>query len=200
MTEPAARQLLDRPARRAAILRAAAVAFAEKGFAATSMEDVAAAAGITKLIIYRHFDSKQALYDAVLEQVADRLRDEFLSGLDTGRTASTAVHALLAVAREDPAAFTLLWRHASREPRFAEHARAIRARGVNVAARVLEPVAFRSPEVRAWAAEMIVSYLVESILQWLDAGDPSDDQTIADYLTRSLPAMVTAWSAPVRSG
>ena len=170
------------------------MAFAEKGFAATSMDDVAAAAGITKLIIYRHFDSKQALYDAVLEKVNDRLRDEFLTGLEGERKGSLAVHALLAVAREDSAAFTLLWRHASREPQFAEHAREIRAQGVNIATRVLAPVAFPSPAVRAWAAEVIVSYLVESILQWLDTGDPADDEAVADYLSRSLAPMIASWN------
>ena len=70
------RVLLDRPTRRAAILRAAAAAFAERGFADTSMDDVAAAAGITRLIVYRHFDSKEALYAAVLQHVRDRLAEE----------------------------------------------------------------------------------------------------------------------------
>jgi len=160
------------------------------------MEDVAAAAGITKLIIYRHFDSKQALYDAVLEKVNDRLRDEFLTGLESNRKGSLAVHALLAVAREDTAAFILLWRHASREPQFADHAKEIRARGVGIATRVLMPVPFPSPEVRAWAAEVIVSHLVESILHWLDTGDPSQDDVVADYLSRSLAPMIAAWSQP----
>ena len=70
------RVLLDRPARRAAILAAAAGAFAERGFADTSMDDVAAAAGITRLIVYRHFDSKEDLYAAVLQHVRDRLAEE----------------------------------------------------------------------------------------------------------------------------
>jgi AcrR family transcriptional regulator len=45
------RVLLDRPARRASILAAAAGAFAQRGFADTAMDDVAAAAGITRLIV-----------------------------------------------------------------------------------------------------------------------------------------------------
>ena len=158
------------------------------------MEDVAAAAGITKLIIYRHFESKQALYAAVLEQVADRLRDEFLVVLESGRPGGGAVHALLAVAREDPAAFTLLWRHASREPQFAEHADAIRQRGVRVAQQLLEPIPFRSARVRRWAAATIVSYLVESILHWLDEGVSGSDDDVADLVTNSLPAMIGAWA------
>jgi len=52
------RQLLSRADRQAQLLRAAATAFARAGFAATSMDDVAAEAGVTKLIVYRNFDSK----------------------------------------------------------------------------------------------------------------------------------------------
>ena len=188
------RQLLDRPARRAAILRAAATAFAEKGYAATSMDDVAAVAGVTKLIIYRHFDGKQALYDAVLEGVADSLRDRFLVGIESGRPGPGAVEALLAVAREDPAAFHLLWRHASREPQFAEHADEIRQRGVRAAERLLAGVTFPSDAIRRWAAATIVAYLVESIVTWLDEGDPTRDDVVADLLSRSLPGMVGAWA------
>ena len=78
------RVLLDRPARRAAILQAAAAAFAERGFADTSMDDVAAAAGITRLIVYRHFPSKEALYVAVLEGVRDRLAEETVASFGRG--------------------------------------------------------------------------------------------------------------------
>src|SRR5205807_1032314 len=109
------RVLLDRPARRESILLAAATAFAQSGFAATSMDDVAAEAGITRLILYRHFDSKEALYTAVLERVRDRLEEESRVEIE-GRRAISAIRALLVVGRENPAALVLLWRHASREP------------------------------------------------------------------------------------
>ena len=74
------------PTRRAAILRAAAAAFAERGFADTSMDDVAAAAGITRLIVYRHFPSKEALYVAVLEGVRDRLAEESVASIERGES------------------------------------------------------------------------------------------------------------------
>ena len=74
-------RLLPRAERAAAILQGAATAFAHSGYAATSMEDIAAASGITKLIVYRHFDSKEELYRSVLEGVAARLADEFTQGM-----------------------------------------------------------------------------------------------------------------------
>ena len=73
----APRKLLSRSQRQAAILQGAATAFATKGFASTAMEEVAAASGITKEIVYRHFASKEELYRAVLDGAAQRLQAEF---------------------------------------------------------------------------------------------------------------------------
>ncbi|HJT42783.1 MAG TPA: TetR/AcrR family transcriptional regulator [Rhizomicrobium sp.] len=54
-------------ARTAEILEAALCQFAEKGFAATKLDDVAKRAGITKGTIYLYFDSKQALFEALAQ-------------------------------------------------------------------------------------------------------------------------------------
>jgi AcrR family transcriptional regulator len=103
---------LPRAARQEAILRGAARAFAGTGYAATSMEDIAAASGITKLIVYRHFDSKEELYRSVLQRVFDRLAEEFVIGYSRG-AGGVGARSLLTVAREDPDGFQLLWHHAS---------------------------------------------------------------------------------------
>lgn len=191
--EPAGpRRLLGRSDRRDAILAAAAVAFAERGFASTSMEDVAAEAGITRLIVYRHFESKPVLYDAVLERVSERLRAAFTAEMTPGRISAGAVRAMLGVAREDPAGFTLLWRHAAREPRFAAHADLIRSRVVGGASELLSS---RAPLAQSrWAAATLVAYLVEGVLAWLDEGDPGQDAAFTQMMSRSLPALVRAWS------
>jgi len=52
------RQRMPRAQRREQILAAATHAFARAGFADTSLDDVAAEAGVTRVILYRHFDSK----------------------------------------------------------------------------------------------------------------------------------------------
>jgi len=131
------RRLLRREERQASILRGAAAAFARSGFAATSMEDVAEACGVTKLIVYRHFDSKEELYRTILQRTFDRQAEELRKGL-TGRSPGVGARTLLTVAREDPAAFVLLWRHAAREPQFAEHARTLRALAVFAAHELLQ--------------------------------------------------------------
>ena len=98
------RRLLRSEERQAQILLAASRAFARGGYAATSMDDVASEAGITRLIVYRHFASKEVLYRAVLTAVADRLRDEFQAGTSQpGHDDQRWIHRMmLAVATREP--------------------------------------------------------------------------------------------------
>lgn len=56
------------PDSRQRILTAATALFAQRGFAATSVDRIAARAALNKAMIYYHFHSKQALYRAVLRE------------------------------------------------------------------------------------------------------------------------------------
>ena len=116
MAQATTRRLLNTQERQAQILRAASRAFARAGFAATSMDDVAAEAGITRIIVYRHFASKETLYRAVLTAVAERMRDEFLAGMPKpGHDDQGWIHrVMLVVARQNPDGFRLLMVHAAR--------------------------------------------------------------------------------------
>ena len=53
-------------AKREAILRAATALFLDLGYAATSMDAVAAAAGVSKLTVYSHFGDKEGLFNAAV--------------------------------------------------------------------------------------------------------------------------------------
>jgi TetR/AcrR family transcriptional regulator len=53
--------------RRRQLLESALDLFAKKGFAATTTKEIAAAAGVTEAIIFRHFPTKLDLYSAVLD-------------------------------------------------------------------------------------------------------------------------------------
>lgn len=59
--------------RRAALLEAAAGLFAERGFNGVSIEDLGAAVGVSGPAVYRHFPSKQAVLEALLVGVSERL-------------------------------------------------------------------------------------------------------------------------------
>jgi AcrR family transcriptional regulator len=66
--DPSVRWRRRKTARPTEILNAALAAFAERGFAATRLEDVAARAGITKGTLYLYFPSKEDLFKAVVRQ------------------------------------------------------------------------------------------------------------------------------------
>ena len=68
-------QRLPATARREQILDVALDVFASSGFHGASMNDVAEAAGVTKPVLYQHFDSKRDLYKALLDEVGNRLLD-----------------------------------------------------------------------------------------------------------------------------
>lgn len=72
---PAERAASRLPAgeRRASIEEAAARLFARHGYARTTVEQIVAAAGVSKPILYRHFESKRELYRRLLERRRDEL-------------------------------------------------------------------------------------------------------------------------------
>jgi AcrR family transcriptional regulator len=187
----APRRRLPGDERRAAIVTAAAVAFARGGFAATSIADVSEAAGVSHLIVYRHHESKESLYQAVLDRAVEHL-DAAIAAPDAIGPYGVTPAALLASARAEPAAFTVLWRHAARESAFAPTVEAARARLVRAGARALTGVAERSH--RRWATRATVSYLVESVLVWIEDGDERLDDRFIAATTAALRAGVRAWS------
>ncbi|MHA6623733.1 TetR/AcrR family transcriptional regulator [Pseudonocardia sp. DLS-67] len=68
-TSGAARRRLTAAERRALILAAAVRLFAERGYHATSVDEIAAQAGISKAVVYDHFASKRELYTVLLDTI-----------------------------------------------------------------------------------------------------------------------------------
>ena len=95
MAQPIRRQRLPAAERRALIEEAAARLFAERGADATPLDDVAAAAGVTKPVLYRHFASKRALQLAVLAKTRDELAAAALGTLRPGRPVREALPEML---------------------------------------------------------------------------------------------------------
>jgi len=62
-------------AKRAVILKGAKAIFLRDGFAGTSMDAVAAEAGVSKMTVYRHFGSKEDLFAGVITDLCDRIID-----------------------------------------------------------------------------------------------------------------------------
>ena len=61
-------------AKRAAIIDAAGARFFELGFAATSIEQIAQDAGVSKVTVYKHFGDKDALFAAAVQRECENMR------------------------------------------------------------------------------------------------------------------------------
>lgn len=108
---------------RASLLEAAAEVFAARGFQAASVDQVAEAAGFTKGAVYAHFESKEDLFLAVLdERFAGRVaevRDVLDEPLELGAQAREAGQGFMAYLDADPRwapLFFEFWAHAVRNP------------------------------------------------------------------------------------
>jgi AcrR family transcriptional regulator len=191
-SEPAARRSersasprrLRRSERREQILAAATSAFARTGFAGTSLEDIAAEAGVTRVILYRHFESKADLYRSVLDRAKKRL--DAATGAPEFTDAS--IDAILSAAADDPAAFRLLFHHAAREPAFKEEMDRLRTEAFAMTHRQLASVI---PDRRwaSWAAQLVPTVAIEAVIAWLDAGQP-DPEKAAERVRRAIYAVI----------
>jgi AcrR family transcriptional regulator len=186
---------LPRAQRREQILAAATQAFARTGFAATSLDDIAAEAGITRVILYRHFESKTDLYQAVLDRVC-ALLNAHVSG-QVGEFTDASIDGLLAAAAADPAGFRLLFRHAAREPEFKTQADRFWTDIYDIAHLQIKAIV-ADPAWARWASQLAPTVAIEAVLAWLDAGLPDPAQA-ADRVRAAIGGVVTAaaQSAPV---
>jgi AcrR family transcriptional regulator len=158
---------LRRAERREQILDAATRAFAGGGFTVTGLDDVAREAGVTRDLLYRHFDSKADLYRAVLARACQRV--EARVGADDFDDAS--IPALLDAAAGDPDGFRLVFRHAAREPEFRDITDGLVTLSVVTARRNLARHLPEGPWLD-WAARLVPTLATEAVIAWLDVGRP----------------------------
>jgi AcrR family transcriptional regulator len=171
---PAPVRRLRRADRRAQILDAATRAFARAGFAATGLDDVATEAGITRVLLYRHFDSKADMYRAVLDRACQQLQDS----VGSNDFDEHAIPALLRAAAADPDAFRLLFHHAAREPEFRDLTDGLTAASTDIARQNLAAQIPDSPWLD-WASRLVPTLTIEAVIAWLDAGQPDPEHAAA---------------------
>ena len=100
-------------ARREQLLDVGRALFAEKGFEATSIEEIAARAGVSKPVVYEHFGGKEGLYAVVVDREMSELLDRLTSALSEGhprKLVEQAALALLTYIEEQTDGFRILSR------------------------------------------------------------------------------------------
>jgi AcrR family transcriptional regulator len=182
---------LPRAQRREQILAAATKAFARNGFTATGLDDIAVEAGVTRVLLYRHFDSKSDLYQAALHRFCAVLSDHVAEPV--GGFTDASIDGLLKAAIAEPAGFRLLFVHAAREPEFKLLAEQFR-RDITEAAHVQISTAVPDASWAGWAAQLAPSVAIEAIIAWLDAGQPDPDLA-ADRVRHVIAGVITAAAA-----
>jgi AcrR family transcriptional regulator len=114
--------------RRKQLLDVALEVFARSGYHETSMNDVAEAAGVTKPVLYQHFESKRDLFQALLDEVGARMLQAITAGTaeatDGKSMTELGFRSYFRWVAEDHAAFKLLYGGAVR--RDQDFSRAVR--------------------------------------------------------------------------
>jgi AcrR family transcriptional regulator len=87
------RRRLTADRRRQQLIDVALESFARNGLEATTMDDIASAAGVTKPLLYQHFRSKRALFLELLSAVAHDVVEEIAKAVADARTPRQEVEA-----------------------------------------------------------------------------------------------------------
>ena len=160
---------MRRADRRAQILASAVPVFARHGFRDASLDDIAAEAGITRAVVYRHFDSKEELYRAALDATRAAIRAELQADRQVGPGSVTA---LIDAAGRDPDRFRLLFEHARHERDFASYYQEFAATSARYVLDAL-PDGYDTPQVTQFVAHLTTRQMFEAILLWLDQDQPT---------------------------
>jgi AcrR family transcriptional regulator len=185
------RQRLPVAERRALIIEAAGRLFGESGYEAARLDEIAAAAGVTKPILYRHFDSKRDLYLALLDRHRDDLTG-FVASIPAEGSTEQRLRAVLDVWLDYVEARSYAWKMLFRDsgggPEIAARRREVHAQARAVLVEVIRsltatPIPRRQLEP---LAELMSMGMAALVLWWIEEGAVSR--------TAVLDSLTTAWA------
>jgi AcrR family transcriptional regulator len=155
--------------RRAAILDAAMNVFADRGYHAASIDEIAREAGVSKALIYEHFASKQALWASLLDTQAAEIFRRLAAGAATAEPGEvrlrSGVDAFLTFVEERRGAWRMLFREAA-DPEVAAFLDRVRSQVAGVVAALIAAEPAASPDDRAdrrQSIEMLAEQLVDAV-------------------------------------
>ncbi|OBF15779.1 hypothetical protein A5725_02595 [Mycobacterium kubicae] len=179
------------------IEEAATRLFAEKGFAATTVDDIAQATGLTKPMLYRHFESKQELGVALMTRARAELIEAPLARFQPGvaepqSQVPAMVDAWLEHVERHPNSARLLFTPVTGDPEVERVQTELFARQTATQAALLREFAPELDDVETEAlATMMRASLCAIALWWLDRPEIPRDVP-ARALLRSFQGIYTA--------
>jgi AcrR family transcriptional regulator len=165
---PRGKKLRRGPVTREQILDASLRLFSEKGFARTSVRDIAQAAGITDAAIYYHFASKRGLFEALIDErgvtdVLGQLERAEVTGEPVETLHSLAVNALAFVYRNRDLMKVLMIEAMADDPVATEEYQILVDRWNNAEARILRLYAdkglLRTEDCDELASQLVITVL-----------------------------------------
>ncbi|HUY67088.1 MAG TPA: TetR/AcrR family transcriptional regulator [Acidimicrobiales bacterium] len=163
---------LTADARRRQLFEVALSLFAEHGYSATTMDDIAEAAGVTKPLVYQHFESKRALYLELMDVFSRELVTRIVKATANAEGPRQQVELGFAAYFElmvgNEQAFRLLYgRDAPDDPELGAALRRVE----DTIAQAIDPLidAGLDPEHRLLLAHAVVGMAEGASRHWLDA-------------------------------
>jgi AcrR family transcriptional regulator len=195
MAETKKRRRLPPAERRVLIVEAAGRLFGERGYDGTRLEDVAVAAGVTKPVLYRHFDNKTGLYLALLERHRADL-GSFAAAIPAAGTLEPRLRAVLDVWLEYVETHSYAWKMLFRDTGGGAEVEAFR-RDVHAQARAtlvgmigaLSTTRIPRRELEP-LAELLSMGMASVVLWWIEDAAASRE-VIADAITRVWLGLLT---------
>ncbi|MCC6225479.1 MAG: TetR/AcrR family transcriptional regulator [Microthrixaceae bacterium] len=179
---------LPGPERRQQLLDTAIEVFARNGFHETSMNEVAEAAGVTKPVLYQHFDSKRGLYREMLGEIGAQLRETIakatIDAPGPHQQIEGGFRAYFRFVAEHRDRYRVLFGSGTqRDEEFAEEARRVEASIAEVVGELIE-VDGLDGERRLLLANGIVGLAEGASRYWLDNDVDVDAETLAQEVSR----------------
>jgi AcrR family transcriptional regulator len=158
--------------------------FAERGLDGTSIEEIAAQAGVSKPVVYEHFGGKEGLYAVVVDREVDRfvaLATQLLRGEDTMEKFEAAAVALLRYIEDNADGFRILVRDSppgSGSGTFSSLIGDIAGQVEYILGDVLQARGY-DPAYAPMYAQMLVGMVAFTGQWWLDARAPRIEEMAA---------------------
>jgi AcrR family transcriptional regulator len=181
--------------RRALIVEAAGRLFGERGYDDARLDDIAAAAGVTKPIVYRHFDGKRALYLSLLERHRQDL-DSFAGAIPAGGDLEQRLRAVLEVWIDYVETHSYAWKMLFRDTGGGDEVMAFRrdvhARARAVLAQIIRSLADGSiPRREIEPLAELMSMGMGSLVLWWIENPGISRRAVVDAITRVWLGVLT---------